>query len=960
MNATVSGVKSVDSTSVVIATLPVAPSGLVDNSVGGDIGTASNVLAWNQPNLPFTKFILYYESSDSSGSVDNIFQNSYTFPTQVFTLGKRYTCRVSVVVNARESAQSGPLELVMLPGNFRFISGTPQTLTVAWDTPNDYDYLEIRYNKQGTSVYTVATGITNSPYVLTGLDSSGLYTLWIRGNFNDANYAYSDPIRMVPAPTGLARDASGSLTGTRIPISCITGVGTPSSGQDYMITFYTNGTFTQARSSYLIKSYQITNDSSGNLKANLMYSDSSGTPLFPDTTYYFTIKANGPRTLSRESANTTQITNGLLDQQTSDIFDISMSTDSTFTYYDSSSNVGYKVIKYSNPGNVIFSQSNYTASIGTVYFASPGGAGDIDSSGGGGGAGGEFLNLSVPLSNGVQILYNDGVTDISVGDQGSPPNWIYTSRSGASAVGAIGGVNLWDSSGYTTGGNYNLNGGPGTTVQLGPYTYSFGAGGGGAPGGDGGGVGGGGQDASGNGIPASQYGGGGGGGKVGSASGGLGGGYGGYRVSALTLGSTDTVFVKYITSAPLGSSRGTVSPTSITISWLPYNVVETVDKYIISLRAQSDGPTLFEAVFVYTTLTINGSDIQVDASGNNTYTISEDASGNPLLPGTEYTIYIQASVPGVNGDITSDYSDVIIANTPSITIDPPTNLIVDPASEILAWKIPVRWQYNSSGFLLLSQTTPFQVNICNSSGIIQQSYFLNSSGIAKDSSGYHADVEYRNSSQQPLLPNTTYYITLRAYGSSTFSVQSNLLQARTANTNNAICFLKGTKILSLTRDFKEEYIEIEKIHPGMRVKTLNNSYVKVKVIGKMMFENPDHSNRCLKRLYRLPKRNYPELKEDLIITGNHSILVDTLSKEEEKMTLDLCKRIYVTTNKYRLMAHIDQRAEPYVNPGFHEVWHLALENENYICNYGVYANGLPAETCSLRMILEYSGMELQG
>jgi hypothetical protein len=143
------------------------------------------------------------------------------------------------------------------------------------------------------------------------------------------------------------------------------------------------------------------------------------------------------------------------------------------------------------------------------------------------------------------------------------------------------------------------------------------------------------------------------------------------------------------------------------------------------------------------------------------------------------------------------------------------------------------------------------------------------------------------------------------------------------------------------------------------VKTLNKSYVKVQHIGKMMFENPDHSNRCLKRLYRLPKRNYPELKEDLIITGNHSILVDTLSKEEEKMTIELAKRIYVTTDKYRLMAHVDQRSEPYVNPGLHEVWHLALENDNYICNYGVYANGLPAETCSLRMITEYSGMELQ-
>ena len=327
---------------------------------------------------------------------------------------------------------------------------------------------------------------------------------------------------------------------------------------------------------------------------------------------------------------------------------------------------------------------------------------------------------------------------------------------------------------------------------------------------------------------------------------------------------------------------------------------------------------------------------QLDASGNDI-----DASGNS-------TFYIKGFD---SSGVSSVYSDALF-RVPA----PPTNLIVDPASEILAWKIPIQWQYDSSG---LSPTTPFQVNLCNSSGTIQQSYFLNSSGIAIDSSGYHADVEYRNSSGSPLLPNTTYYITLRAYDGSTFSVQSNLLQATTANTNNPICFLRGTKILCLTNDFKEQYIEIEKIRPGTIVKTLNKVYVKVKLIGKMMFENPDHSNRSLKRLYRLPKRNYPELKEDLIITGNHSILVDTLSKEEEKMTLDIAKRIYITTDKYRLMAHVDQRAEPYINPGFHEVWHLALENNSYICNYGVYANGLPAETCSLRMILEYSGMELQ-
>ena len=399
--------------------------------------------------------------------------------------------------------------------------------------------------------------------------------------------------------------------------------------------------------------------------------------------------------------------------------------------------------------------------------------------------------------------------------------------------------------------------------------------------------------------------------------------------------NTASIPIATLPEAPVDLNKMSETTTSITLAWTHDSMAENFTVYYIN----SSG----------------------DSSGSQTFAKNESINYEEiidLLPSTSYIFTMRAFA-------NSKESALSIPSEPLSTDililpDAPTSLMLDPASEILAWKIPIQWQYDSSGFLLLSPTEPFQVNLCNSSGTIQQSYLLDSSGIAIDSSGYHADVEYRNSSQQPLLANTTYYITLRAHDGTNFSLQSNLLQATTANTNNPICFLKGTKILSLTNDFKEQYIEIEKIRPGMIVKTLNNCYVKVKLIGKMMFENPHHNKRCLKRLYRLPKRNYPELKEDLIITGNHSILVDNLSKEEEKMTLDICKRIYVTTDKYRLMAHVDQRAEPYVNPGLHEVWHLALENNSYICNYGVYANGLPAETCSLRMILEYSGMELQG
>ena len=59
------------------------------------------------------------------------------------------------------------------------------------------------------------------------------------------------------------------------------------------------------------------------------------------------------------------------------------------------------------------------------------------------------------------------------------------------------------------------------------------------------------------------------------------------------------------------------------------------------------------------------------------------------------------------------------------------------------------------------------------------------------------------------------------------------------------------------------------------------------------------------------------------------------------------------------MAFIDEKAEPYMNPGIHEIWHFALEHEIESCNYGVYANGgLLVETASIKNMRERSGLVL--
>jgi hypothetical protein len=208
-----------------------------------------------------------------------------------------------------------------------------------------------------------------------------------------------------------------------------------------------------------------------------------------------------------------------------------------------------------------------------------------------------------------------------------------------------------------------------------------------------------------------------------------------------------------------------------------------------------------------------------------------------------------------------------------------------------------------------------------------------------------------------LSPSTTYNLTWRLKSSAGFGTSSDPLTETTLS-GGPPCFLRGSKILCL-KDGKEEYVPIEDMRAGTEVKTLNGAYVKVHTIGKTLYNNPDNADRGPYRLFRLTPSNYPELNEDLIITGCHSILVDKLEPSQKARHLQLMKTLYMTTGKFRLMAFIDEKAEPYQNPGKHEIWHFALENENVVCNYGVYANGgLLVETASIKNMTERSGLAL--
>jgi hypothetical protein len=172
------------------------------------------------------------------------------------------------------------------------------------------------------------------------------------------------------------------------------------------------------------------------------------------------------------------------------------------------------------------------------------------------------------------------------------------------------------------------------------------------------------------------------------------------------------------------------------------------------------------------------------------------------------------------------------------------------------------------------------------------------------------------------------------------------------------CFLEGSKILALVEE-KETYVPIENLRKGDLIKTSCNGYKKVELTGKGSIVNPGNSERLEDRLYKCSTENYPELSVDLYLTGFHSILVDTLTDEQREKTIKCMGKIFVTDNKYRLIACVDERTEPWNSEGSFTIWHIALENADERMNYGIYANGgLLVESCSINFLKNHTNMNI--
>ena len=195
-----------------------------------------------------------------------------------------------------------------------------------------------------------------------------------------------------------------------------------------------------------------------------------------------------------------------------------------------------------------------------------------------------------------------------------------------------------------------------------------------------------------------------------------------------------------------------------------------------------------------------------------------------------------------------------------------------------------------------------------------------------------------------------------------FDISGNFYVSNEANGNVTInrlinqipCFHEDTKILTNCG-----YKPIKELEKDDLIKTLKHGYKPINMIGRKQIYHIASNERIKDQLYKCTNDNYPEIFEDLLITGCHSILVNNFTNEEQKnMTIKINKKIFVTDGKYRLPACVDLRSSVYETPGMYTIYHLALENDDQRMNYGIYANGLLVETCSKRYLKELSNMIL--
>jgi len=155
------------------------------------------------------------------------------------------------------------------------------------------------------------------------------------------------------------------------------------------------------------------------------------------------------------------------------------------------------------------------------------------------------------------------------------------------------------------------------------------------------------------------------------------------------------------------------------------------------------------------------------------------------------------------------------------------------------------------------------------------------------------------------------------------------------------CFHENTQILT-----SKGYTNIQHLSKGDLIKTYRHGYVP---LHTLITQTIHTGNKPTNQLYICDKNDFHELTEDLVLTGGHSILVDEMTNEEIERTIEIMGKIFTIDDKYRLPACANKKTKPYPH-GTYKIYHIALDHEDETQAYGIYANGLLVESCSINTV----------
>jgi hypothetical protein len=155
------------------------------------------------------------------------------------------------------------------------------------------------------------------------------------------------------------------------------------------------------------------------------------------------------------------------------------------------------------------------------------------------------------------------------------------------------------------------------------------------------------------------------------------------------------------------------------------------------------------------------------------------------------------------------------------------------------------------------------------------------------------------------------------------------------------CFNHDTKILCLNKNLKEEYVPIQSMRKGDLVKTYLHGYKKIKSIGVNRFQNdPSNYRKCM---YIMKKGKHVNLNEDLIITGDHSILVEYIFKNEKILMRKRFMEEKKIDSLKLVMSSVSNFFEKITNKDEYTYYHFCVEDDDADRNFGVWSNGILSE-----------------